>query len=88
MGSLIHPEHMAYHNQATDGFFVNLSWVMLRLCTPFMVSQQADAIKTARIKTIDVSYCAFNADKVMSADTGGPLVDFSGDSKLVPHSGG
>lgn len=89
-GKMFHQGHEVLHNQANDAFFMNLSWIMLRLCSPFMVSEQADATRTARVKAIDVSYCVCSDDnvKAMSADAGGPLVDFSRDSKLVPHSDG
>lgn len=40
----------------------------------------------SRISTIDVTYCAVkNKEMAMSVDSGGALVDFSGDSKIVPQ---
>ena len=76
-------------NEASDGFFVNLSWIMLRLCSPFMALEKVDSVRKARVRAIDVSYCAVNdKNKAASVDGGGPLIDFSGDSKLVPHSSG
>ena len=79
----------AFHQaQASDGFFLNLSWVMLHLCSPFMMSEKKDSTRTTRIRTIDVSYCAIrDKNKAKSIDSGGPLVDFSEDAKLVPMSG-
>ena len=64
---------------------------MLRLCSPFMVAEHTDATRMARVKAIAVSYCACSGHRntmSVSSDTGGPLVDFSGDSKLVPCSDG
>lgn len=76
-------------NEASDGFFVNLSWIMLRLCSPFMALEKVDSVRRTRVRAIDVSYCAVNdKSKAVSVDGGGPLIDFSGDSKLVPHSSG
>lgn len=74
--------------QASDGFFINLSWIMLRLSSPFMTNENVDLTRKARIETIDVSYCAVkDRTTAMSIDSGGPLIDFSSDAKLVPSSG-
>lgn len=67
---------------ASDGFFLNLSWVMLHLSAPFMGG------KKGRLVTIDASYCAAGRGEVQTLDGGGPLVDFSGETKLVPASKG
>lgn len=67
---------------ASDGFFLNLSWVMLHLSAPFMGG------KKGRLVTIDASYCAAGRGEVQTLDGGGPLVDFSAETKLVPPSKG
>lgn len=87
MAAVLNRVHASHKNQASDGFFVNLSWILLRLSSPFMVSEQADSVRTTRVKAIDVSYCAYNA-QTMTTDAGAPLVDFRRDSKLVPQSEG
>ena len=76
---------------ASDGFFMNLCWVMLQLCSPFLV--RADAVTTAkkmsRVASIDPSYCACKShEQCLSVDSGGPLVDFSEETKLVPVESG
>ena len=63
---------------ASDGFFLSLSWVMLRLSSPFMGG------KKSRISTVDPSYCTVSKELVPSVDPGGPLVDFTGEAKMVP----
>ena len=73
--------------QASDGFFVNLSWIMLRLCSPFM-THESDASRQRKVGGIDVSYCAVGKVEATSIDEGGPLVDFSEDAKLIPKSEG
>lgn len=62
---------------------------MLRLSSPFMTNENVDFTRKARIETIDVSYCAVkDRTTAMSIDSGGPLIDFSSDAKLVPSSEG
>ena len=73
---------------ASDGFFLNLCWVMLRLCSPFLISEKNDSTRRARIKTIDISYTKCDKSKAMSIDSGGPLVNYSEDARLVPRSSG
>lgn len=78
----------AFHQaQASDGFFVNLSWVMLRLCSPFLISDNNDSTRTARIRTVDITYVVCDKSRAAYIDSGGPLVSFSEDPKLVPTSG-
>ena len=74
--------------QASDGFFLNLSWVMLRLCSPFLISEKNDSTRRTRIRTIDVSYTNCDKGKVMSIDGGGPLVGYCEDARLVPLRSG
>ncbi len=62
---------------ASDGFFLNLSWVLLRLCVPFS-SQGGGAKRSARIASIDPTYCT------VAAGTESRVVDFREESKLVP----
>ncbi len=79
---------LAFHQtQASDGFFLNLCWVMLRLCSPFLISDKSDSTRTARIRTIDVSYANCDKSRVKFVDNSGPLVNFSEDAKLVPLAG-
>ena len=80
---------LAHGSQASDGFFVNLSWTLLRLCSPFMSAVPVSATRRPRVGAVDVSYCACASRReAMAADSGGPLVDFSQDSKLVLHHDG
>ncbi len=65
---------------ASDGFFLNLSWVTLRLAAPIMGG------KKSRFLAIDSSYCSATKEQLTTVDSEGPLVDFSGESKLVPVS--
>lgn len=68
---------------ADDGFFLNLSWVMLNLCVPFLSRDGVD-YKKSKAALIDVTYCCVaNKEDSMTLDPGGALVDFSQDSKLV-----
>lgn len=73
---------LASLSTASDGFFLNLSWVLLRLCLPFML--EGGAKRSARIASIDSTYCSVGReDRGQSSDE--PLVvDFSDDAKLVP----
>lgn len=64
----------------SDGFFLNLSWTLLRLCAPFMSGRKT------LLQGIDPSYCSAPKEEVKTVDSGGPLVDFSGETKLVPSS--
>ena len=74
-------------NQASDGFFLNLSWIMLHLCSPFMTNEWVDSKRKNRIAAIDVTYCAVqNKALAVSIDEGGALIDFSTETKLVPSS--
>jgi len=73
---------------ASDGFFLNLSWIMLKLCLPFL---SKDGVKFAKSKAslIDVTYCcASDKETAMNLDPGGAMVDFSQDTKLVPYDSG
>ncbi len=68
---------------AGDGFFLNLSWVMLNLCVPFLCK---DGVEFSKSKAflIDVTYCSVTSkETAMILDPGGSLVDFSQDSKLA-----
>ena len=84
-------EQMAYRLQsgvaamllASDGFFLNLNWVLLRLCKPFMVSGGEKAL--SRLTSVDPSYCAsWSPEDCAAGDSFGPLVNFSKEAKLVP----
>ena len=71
---------------ATDAFFLNLCWIMLRLCSPFMTTEGRDV--KSKVSSIDVTYCSVrDIDAANSIDSGGCMVDFSQESKLVSLSG-
>lgn len=68
---------------ASDGFFLNLNWVLLRLCKPFMVASGGKAL--SRLTSIDPTYCGgWSPEECAAGDSFGPLVNFSKESKLVP----
>jgi ubiquitin conjugation factor E4 A len=58
---------------ASDGFFINLSWVLLMLCAPFSTTKEDEF--NSRLMSIDPFYCNVTGDK--------PHVDFSQETKLV-----
>lgn len=73
---------------ASDGFFLNFCWIMLRLCLPFMTKEDVD-FKKSKVLAIDVTYCSVqDKEAAKSVDIGGSMVDFSQDSKLVSYSSG
>ena len=68
---------------AGDGFFLNLNWLLLLLCRPFMVSGGEKGL--ARLSSVEPSYCSpWTQEQCTSGDSIGPLVDFSKETKLVP----
>ncbi len=74
--------------QSSDGFFLNLSWIMLRLCSPFLTLSHNDK-RRGRVSNIDVTYCAaLNRETAETVDSGGPLIDFSKEAKLAPSPEG
>lgn len=67
---------------AGDGFFLNLNWLLLSLCQPFMVSSGEKGL--ARLSSVEPSYCSpWTREHCSSGDSIGPLVDFSKETKLV-----
>lgn len=62
---------------ASDGFFLNLSWVTLRLATPIMAETKT------RFVNIDSSYCSATREHAATVDPEGPLIDFSREAKLA-----
>lgn len=87
MDSLLNPRQNLHETDASDGFFLNLCWIMLRLCSPFM-TKESDSFKKSKVASIDVTYCcARDREMAMSIDSGGCMADFSQDSKLAPSSG-
>ncbi len=69
---------------AGDGFFLNLNWLLLSLCQPFMVSGGEKGL--ARLSTVEPSYCSpWTQEQCTTGDSVGPLVDFSKETKLVSH---
>lgn len=68
---------------ASDGFFLNLNWVLLRLSKPLMVASGAKGL--SRLNSINPAYCAsWSKEECANGDNLGPLVDFSKETKLVP----
>lgn len=68
---------------ASDGFFLNLNWVLLRLCQPFMVAKEGRSL--VKLNSVDPAYCLqWSQDECSAGDSNGPLVDFSEETKLVP----
>ena len=71
---------------ASDGFFLNLNWVLLSLCQPFMVSGGEKGL--ARLSSVEPSYCSsWTQEQCAAGDSLGPLVDFSKETKLVSREG-
>ena len=68
---------------ASDGFFLNLSWVMLLLSAPFASS--TDGVNP-RLMGVDPGYCSVKeGDK--EEQYGGVLVDFSQEAKMASVTG-
>lgn len=62
-------------NSASDGFFINLSWVMSRLTAPFC------SINSPQLRKIDPLYCLHNLSR-NDEECGGRLVEFSNHVKM------
>ena len=62
-------------NSASDGFFLNLSWVMSRLAAPFC------GINSPQLRKIDPLYCQSDPSR-SDEDYGGRLVVFSKHVKM------
>ena len=62
-------------NSASDGFFLNLSWVMSRLTVPFC------GTKSPQLKKIDPLYCLHNPSH-SDEECGGRLVNFTSHVKM------
>jgi len=62
-------------NSASDGFFLNLSWVMARLTAPFC------GINSPQLRRIDPLYCLHNQSH-SDEECGGRLVDYSEHIKM------
>lgn len=72
---------------ASDGFFLNLNWVLLRLCRPFLLSDAGKGL--AQLSSVDHTYCSsWSREQCSAGDDVGPLVDFSQETKLSPHTTG
>ena len=70
---------------ASDGFFLNLGWVMLRLAAPFV--REGDASRS-RLSVIDPLYCATTREQAQQAESGGRILSFASDTGMAPaHSG-
>ena len=67
---------------AGDGFFLNLNWLLLSLCQPFMVSAGEKGL--TRLNSVEPSYSSpWTQEQCATGDNLGPLVDFSKETKLV-----
>ncbi|KAL5489656.1 hypothetical protein EMCRGX_G018774 [Ephydatia muelleri] len=62
----------------SDGFFLNLSWVMLRLSEPLM----------GKALAIDPLYCVATTLQASEGDSVGPFVDFTKETRLANASEG
>lgn len=68
---------------ASDGFFLNINWVLLRLCRPIMVSKKSEG--SDKLHSVDPTYCLqWSIEECSAGDSNGPLVDFSEETKLIP----
>uniref|UniRef100_A0A1Y1K3I1 Ubiquitin conjugation factor E4 A n=1 Tax=Photinus pyralis TaxID=7054 RepID=A0A1Y1K3I1_PHOPY len=65
-------------NTVTDGFMLNITTVLLRLCHPFCVN-----IKDGRILKVDPTYCAVSNEDALAKDV--HLLDMSKETSLIPH---
>ena len=74
---------------ASDGFFLNLSWVLLHLCTPFMTTEGGI---NPRLKNVDPGYCIIptrkrrregDEESVDEETYRGQLIDFSQETKIT-----
>ena len=65
--------------QAQDGFFLNLSTLLLKICQPFMDPCSPKLLK------INPQYCAVNVsvDGIAQEDTGLHVIGLDGETRLV-----
>ena len=65
--------------QAQDGFFLNLSTLLLKICQPFMDPCSPKLLK------INPQYCAMSVgvDGIVQEDTGLHVVGLDGETRLV-----
>lgn len=65
--------------QAQDGFFLNLSTLLLKMCQPFMDPCSPKLLK------INPQYCAVNVgvDGIAQEDTGLHVIGLDGETRLV-----
>ena len=82
MASRLHQTMGVHANLASDGFFVNLCWVMLHLSSPFMTYEDVSPRKH-KMGAIDVKYCALTSTNIVDGDEI-CRVDFSGEARLIP----
>lgn len=74
---------------ASDGFFLNLSWVMLHLSSPFAVLDEQG--RNPRLKNIDPGYCGISSRKRSRDDSNSNgdksykelVVDFTQETKIA-----
>ena len=70
--------HMLNPQGASDGFFLNLCWLLLRLYHPFITKARPGSLLL-----VDSSYCTATSEQAERGDgVIGPLADFSKDSRL------
>ena len=64
-----------FGNLASDGFFLNLTWVISRLTTPFCSSD------SPQLSGIDLKYC-LPTQSLSDEECGGRVVKFIGNVKM------
>ena len=64
---------------ASDGFFLNLSWVTLLLSAPFATSKGG---VNPKLMGVDPGYCTLGREVGEGERYGGAVVDFSQETKM------
>lgn len=64
---------------ASDGFFLNLSWVLLLLSEPFARSKEG---VNPRLLRVDPCYCVVRNSHSEQEKYGGAVVDFTEETKM------
>lgn len=70
---------------ASDGFFLNLSWVLLQLSSPFTSTSLSMEVNP-RLANVDLAYCTVCSRKDLEEDVR-QLVDFSQETTLAAGHG-
>lgn len=71
---------------ASNGFFLNLSWVLLLLSAPFATSKGG---VNPRLMAVDPGYCTLSGGREGGEEEryGGAVVDFSHETKMAASLG-